>query len=160
MTDSQGASAKAAAKPAKQPEDSTKTQTSKKRSSSPRGASTARRRTSAGSNGQGFRMPDVPGWAAVAASVAGAGIAAGIYAVWRGYRGDHGPIWGEDGQAAFARGETDRENGVQTRGSDVDAMRDSDQDWDSIDDEIDASFPASDPPAFVGGRDSLRTSAM
>lgn len=51
--------------------------------------------------------------------------------------------------AAFAQGETDAENFDQTRSAGPDAMRDDHpDDWDKIDQALDESFPASDPPAY------------
>ncbi|MGL5836994.1 MAG: hypothetical protein ACRCY3_00670 [Sphingorhabdus sp.] len=50
--------------------------------------------------------------------------------------------------AAFARGETDRENFDQTRSAGPEAMRSHEErNWDKVDQALDESFPASDPPA-------------
>lgn len=50
--------------------------------------------------------------------------------------------------AAFADGETDPENFDQTRSAGPEGMRDDHPDeWDKVDQAIDESFPASDPPA-------------
>jgi len=51
--------------------------------------------------------------------------------------------------AAFADGETDPENFDQTRSAGPEGMRDDlPDDWDKVDQAIDESFPASDPPAY------------
>lgn len=72
---------------------------------------------------------------------------AGGYALWR---------WWQDQQstrtepAAFAEGESEPANFDQTRSAGPDAMRDAgeDRDWDKVDQAVDESFPASDPPAY------------
>jgi hypothetical protein len=53
--------------------------------------------------------------------------------------------------AAFAPHETDKDNFDQTRHAGSDAMRDTPRDWDDIDEQLDASFPSSDPPSFNPG---------
>jgi hypothetical protein len=58
---------------------------------------------------------------------------------------------GEGHSAAFARKETDEENYDQTRHAGTAAMRDEPQKWDEIDEQLDASFPSSDPPSFNPG---------
>lgn len=51
--------------------------------------------------------------------------------------------------AAFAPGETDRENFDQTRSAGPAGMRDSvRRKWDKVDQALDESFPASDPPGY------------
>lgn len=84
-----------------------------------------------------------------------AGIGAGIALAWYGGRivgAAKGllrrtPAHGAHG-AAFADGETDRENLDQTRNAGPAAMRDGDvSDWDAEDEASDESFPASDPPS-------------
>ncbi len=51
--------------------------------------------------------------------------------------------------AAFADGETDRENFDQTRSAGPESMRDDvADDWDKVDEALDQSFPASDPSAY------------
>jgi hypothetical protein len=59
--------------------------------------------------------------------------------------GDHGH------SAAFAPDETDQANFDQTRHAGTVAMRDTPQNWDEIDEQLDASFPSSDPPSFNPG---------
>ena len=53
--------------------------------------------------------------------------------------------------AAFAPEETDQDNFDQTRHAGTVAMRDAPQNWDEIDEQLDASFPSSDPPSFNPG---------
>jgi uracil phosphoribosyltransferase len=53
--------------------------------------------------------------------------------------------------AAFAPEETDQDNFDQTRHAGPVAMRDAPQNWDEIDEQLDASFPSSDPPSFNPG---------
>lgn len=51
--------------------------------------------------------------------------------------------------AAFAADETDRENFDQTRSAGPAGMRDDTRrPWNKIDQAVDESFPASDPPAY------------
>lgn len=51
--------------------------------------------------------------------------------------------------AAFAPRETDPENFDQTRSAGPAGMRDAPRrEWDRVDEAADASFPASDPPAY------------
>lgn len=51
--------------------------------------------------------------------------------------------------AAFADNETDPDGFAQTRGAGPAAMRDATKDeWDRVDQAVDESFPASDPPSF------------
>jgi hypothetical protein len=79
------------------------------------------------------------------AAVAGAGMMAWLryrdeFDDWR-QRDDYSP-------AAFAATESHPENFDQTRSAGPDAMRDDPgEEWDEIDQALDESFPASDPPA-------------
>ena len=75
--------------------------------------------------------------------IAGLAAAAG-YAGWRMLRARR-----HDGAPAFAPGEADRENIDQTRSAGKQAMRDEPKrEWDKVDQAVDESFPASDPPAY------------
>jgi hypothetical protein len=56
-----------------------------------------------------------------------------------------------DHSAAFAPNQTDKENFDQTRDAGAVAMRDQPDRWDALDEELDASFPSSDPPSFSPG---------
>lgn len=83
--------------------------------------------------------------AAGALAVTAVGIGVGLLLNWLRHRDDdefYSP-------AAFADGETmNRDNFDQTRSAGPDAMRDEDgDDWDKVDQAIDESFPASDPPS-------------
>ena len=49
--------------------------------------------------------------------------------------------------AAFADGQPADQNFAQVRDAGRDAMRDKPADWTPLDEELDESFPASDPPA-------------
>lgn len=64
------------------------------------------------------------------------------FAGYRFFRKDPGP-----GHAAFADGQPADENFVQVRDAGPDAMRDRYRNWTKLDEELDESFPASDPPA-------------
>ena len=100
------------------------------------------------------RVPDVPGWVGILASVVGAGVAvgAGLYAT-RNQWMPKTREWADDFNAAFADGEADSENFDQTRHAGRESMRDDPgDDWDDIDELADASFPASDPPSFSPGK--------
>ncbi|HET6526866.1 hypothetical protein [Sphingopyxis sp.] len=56
---------------------------------------------------------------------------------------------GDDHSAAFCDRETDLENFDQTRSAGPDAMRDEPRRaWEPIDQALDESFPASDPPSY------------
>lgn len=93
-------------------------------------------------------IPEVPSWVGIAASVVGAGVAAGLFA-WKHYQNNAGS---HDGfNAAFADGETDEENFDQTRNAGASSTRTDANDWEEVDDMSDASFPASDPPSFNPG---------
>ena len=48
--------------------------------------------------------------------------------------------------AAFASGEGSRSNFAKVRNSGPEAMRDTPKRWSKTDEELDQSFPASDPP--------------
>lgn len=55
----------------------------------------------------------------------------------------------EDHAAAYCDRETDPENVDQTRSAGPDAMRDpTNRPWERVDQALDESFPASDPPAY------------
>lgn len=49
--------------------------------------------------------------------------------------------------AAFAKGEGNDENFAQVRSAGVEGMHSNPKDWDKVDQAVDESFPASDPPA-------------
>ena len=98
-------------------------------------------------------MPEVPGWLAAVISVVGAGVAvgAGLYATRRQWL-PRAEAARDEFSAAFADDESDYENFDQTRHAGTSAMKDHPgDDWDDIDDNSDASFPASDPPSFNPG---------
>ncbi len=81
--------------------------------------------------------------AASALAVTAVGIGVGLLLNWLRHRDEdeqHSP-------AAYANGEDlQRDNFNQTRNAGPDAMRDEDgEDWDSVDQALDESFPASDP---------------
>jgi hypothetical protein len=52
-----------------------------------------------------------------------------------------------DTHPAFASGETNGLNFTKVRNAGPDAMRDDGGNWDKVDQALDESFPASDPPA-------------
>ncbi|MGQ2935154.1 MAG: hypothetical protein ACT6QT_07335 [Sphingopyxis sp.] len=83
-----------------------------------------------------------------------AGILGGIALVWfaaRAIRQRARPAKADRHSAAFRDRETDAENFDQTRSAGPDAMRDGiRRPWEAIDQAIDESFPASDPPATYG----------
>ena len=108
----------------------------------------ARRKPASRSGGKNWSVPEVPTWVGIAASVVGAGLAAGFFA-WRHQQ--NGGTWGDNFNAAFADGETDSENFDQTRNAGPNSMRDDHDDWEDIDELSDASFQASDPPSFNPG---------
>jgi hypothetical protein len=83
--------------------------------------------------------------AAGALAVTAVGIGVGLLLNWLRNRDDDDFF----SPAAFADGEAmDRNNFDQTRSAGPDAMRDEDgDDWDKIDQALDESFPASDPPS-------------
>jgi hypothetical protein len=78
------------------------------------------------------------------------GIAAGLgaaaaYAGWRFFRGGKAA----SDAPAFAKGEADPDNLDKTRSAGHESMRDKPTDkWDKVDQAVDESFPASDPPAY------------
>lgn len=77
--------------------------------------------------------------------VAGLGAAAAAFAGWRLFRGGKTA----HGAPAFAKGEADPENLDQTRSAGQESMRDKPtHEWDKVDQAVDESFPASDPPAY------------
>lgn len=108
----------------------------------------ARRKPASKSSRQSWSVPEVPAWVGIAASVVGAGLAAGYFA-WRNQKSDGS--WSDSFNAAYADGETDSENFDQTRNAGTSSMRDDHDDWEDIDEVSDASFPASDPPSFNPG---------
>ncbi|MBB4630976.1 hypothetical protein [Sphingosinicella soli] len=76
--------------------------------------------------------------------VAGIGAAAAL-AGWQFFRSRKEA----GGAPAFAPGEVDPHNLDQTRSAGHEAMRDKPTDaWDKVDQAVDESFPASDPPAY------------
>lgn len=77
----------------------------------------------------------------------GAAVLGGLFWFTRNRKSDE-PT--EDSHAAaFANRETDAENFDQTRSAGPDGMRDATRrDWDHVDEAVDESFPASDPPAY------------
>jgi hypothetical protein len=54
---------------------------------------------------------------------------------------------GHDAHAAFASGEAGGENFAKVRNAGPESMRDKPPEWDRVDEAVDESFPASDPPA-------------
>ena len=55
----------------------------------------------------------------------------------------------DEHSAAFCDNETDPENFDQTRSAGPEGMRDKTRrDWNKVDQAVDESFPASDPPAY------------
>jgi len=64
------------------------------------------------------------------------------YGAWRYMRGDS-----KRPHAAFARGQAAKGNVAKVRDAGPAAMRDSPNTWSKVDQQIDESFPASDPPA-------------
>ena len=125
-----------------------KGRTANKSANAVNGRSQNARRKKPQSGRQGWSVPEVPTWVGIAASVVGAGLAAG-YLAWRHQQ--NGGSWGDSFNAAFADGETDSENFDQTRNAGTSSMRDDHDDWEDIDEMNDASFPASDPPSFNPG---------
>jgi len=75
----------------------------------------------------------------------------GIALVWlagRAMRKREAPAKDESHAAAFSDRETEPENFDQTRSAGPDAMRDDvRRPWEPVDQALDESFPASDPPA-------------
>lgn len=77
------------------------------------------------------------------------GGAAAVWAIGRAFARGKGHPKEEDHAAAFCDRETDAENISQTRSAGPDAMRDPVQrPWERVDQAVDESFPASDPPAY------------
>jgi hypothetical protein len=66
-------------------------------------------------------------------------------------RSGHGEAPGSEHAAAFAPRETDKANFDQTRHAGAESMRDQHDEWDELDEQLDASFPSSDPPSFNPG---------
>ncbi len=52
-----------------------------------------------------------------------------------------------EGRVAFAAGETSGPNFAKVRNAGPDGMRSDPAEWDKLDQAVDESFPASDPPA-------------
>ena len=83
-----------------------------------------------------------------AAGAAVAGIAAALFARrrWLGGTGDQVPA------PAHKRGKTEPgtagQSGATARSAGPEAMRDPPKDWEKVDQAVDESFPASDPPAI------------
>ncbi|WP_033074748.1 hypothetical protein [Sphingopyxis sp. MWB1] len=77
------------------------------------------------------------------------GGAAAVWGMGRALLGRSAPSKAEKHAAAFCDHETDSENISQTRSAGPDAMRDPVQrPWERVDQAVDESFPASDPPAY------------
>ncbi|MBL8646206.1 MAG: hypothetical protein JNL46_03060 [Sphingosinicella sp.] len=77
--------------------------------------------------------------------IAGLGATAAAIAGWQFFRSRKTAT----GAAAFAPGEAEPENFDQTRSAGHEAMRDTPKrKWDKVDQAVDESFPASDPPAY------------
>lgn len=75
------------------------------------------------------------------------GGAALVWFAGRALRKPEEAVKDEGHSAAFGDRETDRENFDQTRSAGPDAMRDETRrPWEPIDQALDESFPASDPP--------------
>lgn len=71
--------------------------------------------------------------------LAATGVAA--YAIWKFYQGNQT----DNEPAAFATGEA-TPGFAPVRNAGPDAMRSDPLEWDKVDEEVDESFPASDPP--------------
>jgi hypothetical protein len=70
-------------------------------------------------------------------------------ALWRYLRPKKEGATSHHHAAAFAADETDRENFDQTRTAGPQGMRDdTHRPWNKVDQALDESFPASDPPAY------------
>lgn len=81
-----------------------------------------------------------------AAAVVGAAVVA-----WQRYR-DYLDTNDDKSPSAFHRDEAYDDNFDQTRSAGPDAMRDNPgDDWDEVDQQLDESFPASDPPGSYAG---------
>lgn len=90
-------------------------------------------------------LPRAPSRAAIGAFVAAAAVGAALWRYLRPKRqGD-----ASHHAAAFAADETDPENFDQTRTAGPEGMRDDTRrPWNKVDQAVDESFPASDPPAY------------
>lgn len=92
-----------------------------------------------------------------------AGMLGGFALAWitaRALRRRIAPARADRHSAAFRDRETDAENFDQTRSAGPGAMRDGiRRPWEAIDQAIDESFPASDPPATYGSGNATATPA-
>jgi hypothetical protein len=87
-------------------------------------------------------MPPPKGWKIMRLTLLAAAGAIG-FALYRGMKKRPSmPV-----NAAFADGEGSTGHVGNVRNAGVDAMRGDNKQWDSVDETLDESFPASDPPA-------------
>lgn len=73
---------------------------------------------------------------------AASAVAYGLYRAITRKSGETAPA-----PAAFAHGEAAGDNFAQVRSAGVEGMRSNPRHWDNVDQTVDESFPASDPPA-------------